>query len=55
MVAPARIAIGCGLRISKCSDSGVMRSRLAASAKKANTSGRGRWMSCSCSKRCFII
>src|SRR4051812_27868741 len=55
MVAPAPMAIGCGLRISKCSDAGVMRSRFAASAKNANTSHRLRRTSCSCSKWCFTI
>jgi hypothetical protein len=39
---PSCIGIGCGVRIRKRSSGGVIRSRLAASAKKANTSSRGR-------------
>src|SRR5215212_10396426 len=41
MRVPSCIGIGCGVRIRKRSSGGVMRSRLAVSAKKANTRSRG--------------
>ena len=48
MRAPSRISIGRGVVISKASSGGVIRSRFSASAKNANTSGRG-------SGRCVVV
>src|SRR3569832_574752 len=46
MIAPARMSMGTGVRMWKCIELGVSRSRLAASTKKANTSGRGLFTLC---------
>src|SRR3569623_885789 len=46
MIAPARMSMGTGVRMWKCIELGGSRSRLAASAKKANTSWRGRFRLC---------
>ena len=47
MIAPGRMAMGRDVWIENLRFGGVRRSRLAASAKKAKTSGLGRGTSCS--------
>ena len=42
MIAPGRMAIGCGVRIRKLSHGGVSFCKLPASAKNANVSSSGR-------------
>src|SRR3569832_2323297 len=46
MIAPARMSMGTGVRMRKCIELGVCRSRLAAATKKAITSGRGLFTLC---------
>src|SRR5215208_342438 len=46
MRVPSRIGMGRGVRMRKRSSGGVMRSRLAASEKKAKTSSRGSGVFC---------